>query len=1809
MAATISGIVFNDLNSDGIYNVGEPGISGAYVVLNDTIAATCINTQTDGSGNYSFSINTAGTYTVYETVTNPAGDICPPSKFTQPSGFTDSTTRRQLTVTITAANITAGTTIANNNFGHDNRTAFECTTYGWQTAAVTPGGVCNLYRVDLVNGQTLNLGGFTPATSMNSIGYNNIDGFIWGLNTTTNRIIRIAPDRTVLSLPTVPNFPLPLDPGAVGYNYACGDVNRNGYLYIYQGNSPFTGAIRFYVIDVDSNRPTYGLLVDPANGFAIDTAPYGTALSIGMNTTDWAFSPFDGQLYAVDNSTGGMLKIDPITGNVQTLSTTPSPVVNILANFFAPPNNLFGITNTGITYEYTIVGNTVTNNLVFTGQAPGSNLDGARCASSPLLGLTKSSTPLVGVGDTINYTVGIKYMGANTAVNVVFVDTIPNGTSFIDGSINLDGNPVVGSPNPPGVTLPDLSVGTHTLTFNVTVESVPTPNPTPNNAGLSYDYFDPFYGTIPGTAIISNTATTTIAYATLTSSKTVDNTFGTTGTILTYTIAIKNTGNTTASNILFVDTIPNGTTFTANSLKQDITAIVGSPNPPGISIPNPIGPGKTSTVTFKVTIITIPSPSTIPNNASSSFTFIGNPSIPTTKTDSTNSNTVITQVNKAELGLISKSVDKNFAVAGDILTYTISIPNTGTVSADAVMFKDTIPSGTTFVTNSFTVNGITKIGQSPVPPGVNIGTIPAGGIFTVTFKVTVTSIPTPNPIPNSANTTFTYKVNPSLPATTAGSANSNIVTTRINSPIISTVKSVNSTNVIVGDTIVYTVVLKNTGNTTAINMIFKDTIPGGTIFIPNSVVVNSSTVPGANPAPPSGMTLPSLGLNQTTTLTFQVTATSVPTPNPTPNTGLLNYDFIIDPSTGTIVNQNLSTNTVSTFINPDSSPTKSVDKIYAKVGDIITYTAVWRNVLNVNQTLLTFIDTIPNGTTFIANSLTKNGVVVVGANPSPPTGYAAGTLNQNTTITITFKVTVNTIPSPNPTPNVATFIYTTTLAVNPRRSNITNVVSTTISTARLQNITKSVDKTSAGTTDTLTYTISMTNNGSTTANNVIFKDTIPTGTTFVPNSATVNGVTQSGATVAPPTGLSVGSIPVGATTTITFKVQTGTTIPAPNSIPNTGTVGYNFIVDPSLGTTGSSGGNNTNTVTTKINSAIISPAKTVLPGAGFVGDILTYTVGLKNTGNTTATNIFFSDTSPNGTTFVTNSVKVNGVTITGGTLSPPPGVTIPNLGINQSATVTFRVTIDTVPSPNPTPNIGVATYSYIADPTLGTSKTNTSNSNIASAFVYPDNNPFKFVDKQYATVGDTLTYILGWVNSLGVQETNVTFVDTIPTGTTFVANSVTVNGVAKPGATVTAPNGINTLTLAASQLVTVSFKVTVNTLPTINPVPNDTTVIYSSTLVVGKQSDVSNIVNTQINLARLQGVTKSVDKNFTTVGDTLTYTITLANTGNITAENVVFLDTIPNGTSFIDGSLILDGITLPNENPDAPTGADIGTISAGAVTTIIFKVSVDTIPSPNSIPNTGNITGDYIVDPVQGTVNNISSNTNTVTSKVNFANLSNTTKAVDKIFANIGTTLTYTITIVNSGNTTANNVVFVDTVPDGTTFVLNSVTVKGLPISGVSPNPPGVTIGTIPIGGTSTVTFKVVVNTLPTINPIPNTGTVGYNFIVDPTLLTTSSGVNNTNTVETTVNHADLGKIVKFTDKQYGQCGDIVTYTISIPNSGNVDAFNVVLRDTIPTGTIYVNNSLTVDGNPVGGTPANVNIGTIQAGDTSVVFFQVQIIC
>lgn len=60
-----------------------------------------------------------------------------------------------------------------------------------------------------------------------------------------------------------------------------------------------------------------------------------------------------------------------------------------------------------------------------------------------------------------------------------------------------------------------------------------------------------------------------------------------------------------------------------------------------------------------------------------------------------------------------KSVDKAFAVKGDILTYTSVVKNAGSVPITDVIFKDVIPAGTTFIENSVYIDGVNYPAYNP----------------------------------------------------------------------------------------------------------------------------------------------------------------------------------------------------------------------------------------------------------------------------------------------------------------------------------------------------------------------------------------------------------------------------------------------------------------------------------------------------------------------------------------------------------------------------------------------------------------------------------------------------------------------------------------------------------------------------------------------------------------------------------------------------------------------------------------------------------------------------------------------------------------------------------------------------------------------------------------------------------------------------------------------------------------------------------------------------------------------------------------
>ncbi|MBJ8206377.1 DUF11 domain-containing protein, partial [Bacillus cereus] len=78
-------------------------------------------------------------------------------------------------------------------------------------------------------------------------------------------------------------------------------------------------------------------------------------------------------------------------------------------------------------------------------------------------------------------------------------------------------------------------------------------------------------------------------------------------------------------------------------------------------------------------------------------------------------------------------------------------------------------------------------------------------------------------------------------------------------------------------------------------------------------------------------------------------------------------------------------------------------------------------------------------------------------------------------------------------------------------------------------------------------------------------------------------------------------------------------------------------------------------------------------------------------------------------------------------------------------------------------------------------------------------------------IDDIITYTVTFQNLQTVQLTNILFTDSIPVGTTFIPNSVTINGI--PTSDVDPALGIPLGTLNPSQSVVVTFQVRVVSIP------------------------------------------------------------------------------------------------------------------------------------------------------------------------------------------------------------------------------------------------------------------------------------------------------------------------------------------------------------------------------------------------------------
>ena len=223
----------------------------------------------------------------------------------------------------------------------------------------------------------------------------------------------------------------------------------------------------------------------------------------------------------------------------------------------------------------------------------------------------------------------------------------------------------------------------------------------------------------------------------------------------------------------------------------------------------------------------------------------------------------------------------------------------------------------------------------------------------------------------------------------------------------------------------------------------------------------------------------------------------------------------------------------------------------------------------------------------------------------------------------------------------------------------------------------------------------------------------------------------------------------------------------------------------------------------------------------------------------------------------------------------------------------------------------------------------------------------------------SLSYIISYGNAGPHQaDTPAQVLDVLPEDTTYVSSNPP--GVYNPTAnTVVWDVGtfnILTGTMGTSFLelpISHTLMLTVNIPPDISPLPK----ILTNTVTISPILSDPNILNNEARLLTVVGSTvnllnseKTVSPQKATQGDTLTYTITLKNTGVVAASTII-TDPLPTGVTYISGSAQINGNLSNLYQSEANQISWQGLIPANNLVTLQFQVEITT-PTGTNLMNT-----------------------------------------------------------------------------------------------------------------------------------------------------------------------------------------------------------------------------------------------------------------
>ncbi|KZX14216.1 DUF11 domain-containing protein [Methanobrevibacter filiformis] len=408
-------------------------------------------------------------------------------------------------------------------------------------------------------------------------------------------------------------------------------------------------------------------------------------------------------------------------------------------------------------------------------------------------------------------------------------------------------------------------------------------------------------------------------------------------------------------------------------------------------------------------------------------------------------------------------------------------------------------------------------------------------------------------------------------------------------------KTTNVSTVNIGNSVKYTITVKNNGPQAATQVKVTETLPTGV------TLTSYSKTTGTYTSPYNVWDIGNLNVGQTATLILTVTAKTTGTwtnkVNVSGKENETNYTNNNDS-----VNITIKENLVDLII------TKTTNTSTANIGNRIAYTITVKNNGPTNATGVKVTETLPTGVTYYSYSLSTGTY-------SSTTGlWTIGNLNVGQTATLILTVTAKTTGTWTNKVNVSGKENETNYTNNNATANIT-IKNNSIDLA----ITKTVNASTVEIGKTVNYTITVKNNGPANATGVKVTETLPTGVTYYSYSLSTGTYSSTA-------GLwTIGNLNVGQTATLILTVTAKTTGTWTNKVNTSGNENETNYTNNNATATIVVGNNSTSVKNETVDLAI---TKTGNVTSIKYYEQVAYTITVTNNGPGDATGVKVSETAP-----------------------------------------------------------------------------------------------------------------------------------------------------------------------------------------------------------------------------------------------------------------------------------------------------------------------------------------------------------------------------------------------------------------------------------------------------------------------------------------------------------------------------------------------------------------------------------------------------